>query len=248
MIRAALLSLAALALAAPAFAQTVVSSDWIRLGDVAPVTGEAAKLIVSPAPPPGDTIALDPAFLIAAAKKSGVILAIPLDKPIQVKRAALQATAAPVAKTPPQALAAPTAPRAPVAGATQAVAAQVLVLVRDIPRGQLVSDSDLDWADATTIHAPRTALVDASAIVGRETRRPLRAGVHILASDIKTPTLVRKGEGVTLIYESKGVRLVTDGQALNDASLGENVRILNKYSKRSIDAVASAQGEARVQR
>ena len=70
MIRAAVLVLFALALAPLAAAQTAIKGDWITLGDVAPVTGEHAGILLGPAPPPGQTLALDPAFLIATAKKA----------------------------------------------------------------------------------------------------------------------------------------------------------------------------------
>ena len=72
MIRAAALVLIALALAPLAAAQKAINGDWITLGDVAPVTGEHAGILLGPAPPPGQTLALDPAFLIATAKKAGV--------------------------------------------------------------------------------------------------------------------------------------------------------------------------------
>ncbi len=239
--RFALLVLIAATAAGPVAAQVKVSGAWVRLGDVAPVAGEAGQLIVSPAPPPGESLSLDPAFLVATARKAGVIVTLPLDQPILVSRTgALPATAAPQA---------PIAPKAPVAGAPQTLASdQILVLVRDIPRGSIIGYEDLDWVDPAKIHAPRMALSQSDDVVGKETRRPLRAGVHVLASDLKAPTVIRKGEAVAIVYESAGVRLTTDGQALNDAGAGEPVRVLNKYTKRSIDAVASAAGEARIER
>ena len=91
MIRIAALALSLAVLASPAMAQRApaqVSGDWITLGDVAPVTGTAAGILIGPAPPAGQTLSLDPAFLIATAKGAGVILAIPLDQPIMVVRSA----------------------------------------------------------------------------------------------------------------------------------------------------------------
>ncbi len=95
MTRIAALVLSVLLLAPLAVAQRTgvkVIGDWITLGDVAPVTGEHAGILLGPAPPPGQTLALDPAFLIATAKNAGVILAIPLDQPIMVTRATGNAT------------------------------------------------------------------------------------------------------------------------------------------------------------
>lgn len=241
MIRFALAALASFALAPAAGAQTAVKGDWIALGDVAPVTGEAATILVGPAPPPGQTLALDPAFLVSVAKKSGVILAIPLDKPIWVTRATGNATPAKAAN-----LARPGNPAQQIAGETQE--AEILVLVRDVARGQRISDADIDWAPASSVRAARNSAADIDVVLGMETRRALKAGQPLQMNDIKQPALIRKGEPVKLVYASPGLRLTVDGQAQADAAKGENVRVLNTFSKRTIDAVAAAEGEAHVTR
>jgi len=242
MIRIAALLLSIVLLAPLGVAQRtgvkVIGGDWITLGDVAPVTGEHAGILLGPAPPPGQTLALDPAFLIATAKNAGVILAIPLDQPIMVTRATGNATPAPVANT-----ARPAMPAAQVTGAQ--TAGQVLVLVRDVPRGHVLSADDLSWQDANPARPIRNG-ADMQLAVGLEVRRALKAGQPVLSADLKQPTLIRKGEPVKLVYVSAGVRLSVDGVAQNEAAKGEAVRVLNSYSKRTIDAVAEASGEARV--
>lgn len=238
MLRFALAALALAALAPAALAQRAVAGEWITLGDVAPVTGEAAGLLLGPAPPAGQTLALDPAFIIAAAKGAGVMLAIPLDKPIMVTRATGNATPAPVART------ANTANPARQIAPSSTSDTQVLILIRDIARGDVIGADDLDWADATATRARGISEFDAA--VGMEARRSLKSGQHILVNDIKAPSVIRKGDPVKLVYATGGVRLSVDGVAQNEAALGESVRILNTYSKRTVDAVAAGHGEARI--
>ncbi|MEZ6029950.1 MAG: flagellar basal body P-ring formation chaperone FlgA [Hyphomonadaceae bacterium] len=238
MLRFALAALALLALAPVAQAQKAVAGEWITLGDVAPVTGEAADLLLGPAPPPGQTLALDPAFIVATAKGAGVMLAIPMDKPILVTRATGNATPAPVAR------AANTANPARQIAPTATSEGQVLILIRDVARGQVISGDDLEWADATSVRA--RGLSEWDAVAGMEARRGLKAGQHILINDIKAPAVIRKGDPVKLVYIATGVKLTVDGVAQNEAALGEAVRILNTYSKRTVDAVAAGHGEARI--
>lgn len=234
--------LAVIVLAVPlAVAQTQVRGDWITLGDVAPVTGEAATILIGPSPPAGQTLALDPAFLVSVAKKSGVILAIPLDQPIWVVREAGNATPARPANVARPANQAPA-----IAGEKQE--AEILVLLRDIDRGQRIAEGDLDWAPAASARAARNVATDIGLVVGMELRRSLKAGQPLQTSDLKQPTLIRRGEPVRLIYASPGLTLTVDGQAQGDAGKGESVRVLNTYSKRTIDAVAEAEGEAHVTR
>lgn len=240
MIRAALLAVAALLFAPLAAAQApkAVAGDWITLGDVTPVTGEHAGILIGPAPPLGQTLALDPGFLVSVAKKAGVILAIPLDQPIYVVRGTGNAPAAKPANT------ARVANPAPQIGG-RGEPAQVLVLLRDIARGEVIGQDDVEWADATSAQAARSGQADMGAI-GKEAKRALKAGQPVLNNDLKAATVIRKGEAVKIIYVAKGLRLSVDGVAQADAAKGEPVRILNSYSKRSIDAVAEASGEARV--
>jgi flagella basal body P-ring formation protein FlgA len=242
MIRAAAVILSLLVLTPHAVAQRagakVIGGDWITLGDVAPVTGQHAGILLGPSPPPGQTLALDPAFLIATAKNAGVILAIPLDQPIMVTRStgnATQASTANAART--------ATPAEQITGAQQT--AQVLVLARDVPRGHVISHGDVSWDDANAARPIRNG-ADMQMAVGLEVRRALKAGQALLTADLKQPTIIRKGEPVKIVYVSAGVRLSVDGIAQNEAAKGESVRVLNSYSKRTIDAVAEASGEARV--
>jgi len=211
-----------------------VSGDWIKLGDVAPVTGEAAGILIGPAPPMGQTLSLDPAFLISTAKSAGVLLAIPLDVPVMVTR---------TGNAPPANVARAANPARQIAG--EAVDGQVLVLVRDVPRGGVISDDDLGWQAANPARPVRNG-VDADAAVGLEARRLLKAGQPLQSADLKAAAVIRKGDPVTLIYATTGVKLTVDGVAQNEAAKGQSVRVLNSYSKRTIEAVAHAPGQARV--
>lgn len=240
--RLASLALAAALLAAPCAAQTVVSGEWVSLGDVAPVTGEAAAILLAPAPPAGQTLALDPVFIMSVAKKSGVYVSLPADKPVWVTRKGVaEAASAPAAKTAPQARTARDATKD--AGAP----GEVLVLVRDRSRGDVLVAADLDWQTPPGA-APRNTVPDVAFAVGQELRRPLRSGAPLLTSDIQAASVVRKGEPVKLVYTTPGLILTVDGVAQADAAVGESVRVLNNYTRRSVDAVAYATGEARISR
>jgi len=238
MIRIAALVLSLAVLASPAMAQPApaqVSGDWITLGDVAPVTGTAAGILIGPAPPPGQTLSLDPAFLIATAKGAGVILAIPLDQPIMVVRSTGNAKAANPAR--------PANPARQIGQPAQADR-QILVLVRDVQRGEVITANDVEM-QAQPQGRPLRGM-DIDAVVGMEAKRTLKTGQPVQASDIKAASVIRKGDPVAIVYTAPGVHLSVDGVAQNEAALGQPVRVLNSYSKRSIDAVATGHGEASV--
>jgi flagella basal body P-ring formation protein FlgA len=231
----------ALAAIPAAHAQVMVKGDWIALSDVAPVTGAAAGILLAPSPPPGQALALDPAFITSVARGAGIELMLP-DKPVMVSRAGVTS-----ATTPRQAASAPVAPQPASATLPGAPApGNILVLVRDIKRGDRISREDLDWTQPTTPRTLRGGPEDMSDAIGLEAKRSLKAGAAVVMTDLKQPSVIRKGEAVKLVYVSRGLRLTVDAQAQADAAAGDTVRVLNTYSRRTIDAVAAANGEAHV--
>lgn len=56
---------------------------------------------------------------------------------------------------------------------------------------------------------------------------------------------VRRGESVTLVYQAPGLSLTMRARALEDAAVGESVRLLNTSSNRTVDAVVTGPGAAR---
>lgn len=234
---------AAIFLAGPAAAQVAVKGEWVTLGDVAPVTGEAADIALMPAPPAGQKLALDPKFVTNVARNAGIVIALPLDRPIYVMRSGA-APAAPVAKQAPKA---PVAPQASMIASNDAApqASLVLVLVRDIGRGAIIQAGDLDW-QAPPGTKPRGLPEDPALVVGKAAKRNLRAGAVLYGTDFTSPNIIRKGDPVTIVYATSGIRLTADGVAQGDASKGEAVRVLNNYNKRSIDAIAAGEGEVRL--
>ncbi len=55
---------------------------------------------------------------------------------------------------------------------------------------------------------------------------------------------VRRGETVTLIYTTPGLRVTTRARAMTDGAVGDPVRLINLSSNRTIDAVVTGAGAA----
>jgi flagella basal body P-ring formation protein FlgA len=91
---------------------------------------------------------------------------------------------------------------------------------------------------------PAGALTDPSDIVGLAARRALRAGVVLKSFDLERPTLIARGEIVTVRFETGTLTLTARARALDDVAEGEQARFVNLQSSRTIEAVATAPGEA----
>lgn len=60
-----------------------------------------------------------------------------------------------------------------------------------------------------------------------------------------TDAAVRRGQSISLVYLAPGLSLTTRAQALEDAAVGQNIRLLNVASNRTLDAIVTGPGMAR---
>ncbi len=236
MIRDALILLtfvaAAFASIAPARANTAgevveVTGAWITLGDVADASGPLANVRVAPSPDIGQSLALDPQFVGAIARKNGVYFPSDVSGPIRISRIDPNAAK-------------------PVFNDAAPSENMHLVFTRDMQRDDIVTENDLAWRSDGDRNPYIGAPEMKSEVIGKTLRRSIRADRQFRVSDVELPAAVKKGEPVTLVYAKNGLKLTVDGKALEDAAIGASVRVLNNYSKRAVDAVVADIGVAHV--
>ncbi len=118
------------------------------------------------------------------------------------------------------------------------------VLARDVARGEIIAETDLEWSQTTS---PSGLYLEAAEdIVGKEAKRPLRQGAGVRKNDIAAPVLIRRGDIVTMLIEKPGLRLTQAGVAEQNGAAGDLVNIRNANSDRTIKAVVVAENLARV--
>lgn len=84
-----------------------------------------------------------------------------------------------------------------------------------------------------------TSLADA---VGKETRATLAAGAPVPLSAIASPVLVRRGDLVTVVVETPGMRLSTPGEALEPGIAGAAIRVKNRQSQQELSGQVIERG------
>jgi flagella basal body P-ring formation protein FlgA len=131
-------------------------------------------------------------------------------------------------------------------GATAAARGNVDVLTwaRPINAGEIVQPADLVWGKAAA--APSDAPHDPDAVIGMAARRPLRAGAPIAARDVSAPEVVKANDLVTVTYDNGGVSLALQAKALTGGAVGDTINVQNVTSKKTVQAVVVAPGQAAV--
>ncbi len=136
-------------------------------------------------------------------------------------------------------------PVAIVGGRAEAVI-EAPVLVRPVARGEVVREADITWTRLAAGRLPADLVSSQEALVGMEARRALRPGEALRAFDLKAPDMVARGETVRVVYRSGPLTLTTRARALESAPEGAVARFMTLQSNRTIEAVVTGPGQARL--
>lgn len=84
---------------------------------------------------------------------------------------------------------------------------------------------------------------DPNALIGAKIKRNVKSGDLIQRRDI---CFVCRNETVIIRAGANGLQIITQGKALSDGAVGDEIRVQNTKSKRIIDAIITAVGEVTV--
>jgi flagellar basal body P-ring formation protein FlgA len=123
---------------------------------------------------------------------------------------------------------------------------RVPVASRMLERGSIIDSADIDQADATP-WTNRLIVRRSQYIVGRELKRPLNAGEAFRISDLKSPTLIKRGQVVTLLVSNGGLQIAASGRAMQDGSVGDFIRAQNTTSRTIVEGEVASNGMIKVE-
>lgn len=120
------------------------------------------------------------------------------------------------------------------------------VLSRPIARGDIISGSDIEWIRLRSDRVRSDTILEASDLEGMAAKRSLRPGEALRDYDLAAPVMIERGETVALVFQSGPLLLTAQARALTDGAAGERIRFMNLQSSRTVEAVITGPGEARV--
>lgn len=120
------------------------------------------------------------------------------------------------------------------------------VPVHAIAAGEILQPGDMRIARVRAASWAGTLVQSANQVDGMAARRTLAEGQPIAAADLQRPILVRKGAIVSMRLATPGITVTAQGIAMNPASLGDPVRVLNPNSQMLVQAIVMGPGLVRV--
>lgn len=118
-----------------------------------------------------------------------------------------------------------------------------VVAAKPLARGVVLSASDLAVQMVETRFQRGVVFEHPEQIIGSKVKRNVNIGEAVEGNDI---CLVCRNDSVLIKAGGGGLNIVTQGTALSDGSLGEQIRVQNTKSKRVVDGIITGVGEVTV--
>jgi len=105
------------------------------------------------------------------------------------------------------------------------VTGEYLVTSRQITRGSTLTADDFKLESGRLDQLPPRALFDNSSVVDGIALRDISPGQPVTASMLRQPWRVKAGQNVMVVASGNGFNASSEGQALNNASAAQQVRV-----------------------
>ena len=122
----------------------------------------------------------------------------------------------------------------------------VVVSARNLVRGQTIQKNDLRLVDRNRHRLRRGYFTTTKPLVGQLVRRSIRAGTVLTHKAVKARPLVRRGQTVTIVAKNPAIHVEMQGTAKQAGALNEPIRVLNRSSRKVIEATVIAPGRVQV--
>jgi len=119
-------------------------------------------------------------------------------------------------------------------------------LSASLPAGTILSPGDVEMKRVPLRFAENSGLATADQLIGKSLQRPSRAGMMLKATDVSDPDVIVRNQAVVVYFRNGPMTLSVKGKALNGASSGQPVQVLNSLSKKVLSGVATADGSVEI--
>lgn len=122
------------------------------------------------------------------------------------------------------------------AAATVEVFSDVVVTKKPLGRYKPITEDDIEVQRMDLANLPSDVLSDPETVLGKRTKRAIAAQTVLRPDLIEFPPLVKRGDVVVIIAETKGLKVTALGEVKKKGRIGERIPVTNYDSKKIIYA------------
>lgn len=119
---------------------------------------------------------------------------------------------------------------------------KVIKTAEPLDKGHILSKGDLINAEEEVTRLHSGYFTDTDSLIGKQLKRRLPQNKLLKPNYVKSPTLVKRGELVSIIAKSRGYSVKMTGTAMMNGAKGERIRVKNSSSKRIIEGTVTQAG------
>lgn len=123
---------------------------------------------------------------------------------------------------------------------------KVLVTAQPLARGDLITEDNVRLVERDLASLPRGYFDSPEPILGQLAKRHVGMNTVLNPMMVEPPTLVKRGERVTLVTGKPGFMIRSSGKAMGDGSAGELIRIKSSGSNRVVEGRVISAGVVKV--
>lgn len=112
--------------------------------------------------------------------------------------------------------------------------------------GEILTANRLEEVEVTNPNLRGDFAQSIDQVVGKVTKRTLIAGHVVYVSGLREPFVVNRGEQVRLVYSNNGLQISALGLPLEDAVVGDVIRVRNSDSGLTISGMVMDDGSVKV--
>lgn len=111
---------------------------------------------------------------------------------------------------------------------------KVIYSARAMKRNEVLTDADIQSIRVNIADRPDRYLTQREQVIGKKLLNNVGPNQPLNSRDLDQPSLVKRGDPVTIIFQQEGIRLSTRGESKENGSQGDRIRIRNVDSKKNI--------------
>lgn len=111
-----------------------------------------------------------------------------------------------------------------------------------VRKGEIITEQDIAWIKPVFKSRNPLIIAEADDLVGKQATRTIRPGAPVSTRSVRVPPAINRSDEVTLRHVTSGISLQMTARALDDGSVNEKIRVLNKSSGRILTALVIEPG------
>ena len=116
----------------------------------------------------------------------------------------------------------------------------VVVAARPLSKGMIVQAQDVKMLERDLAEMRSGYYKDLSQVVGKQIIRTVSMGAAITNPMVKSRMQIKRGQLISLIAVSHGLKVQMSGEALADGASGERIRVRNLSTKKVLEGIVQS--------